>query len=529
VTFPSCQFTSKYYNPNFNPMKNVKVFRPRPWQKELTSYSMEAGRYLQVHAPGGCGKTTWAAYNSVIESIHTKNSRKFLFMAPMTTICDSFAKPVQFTYEGKNIEWDVLYRYGSDPQFQNIRELKKFLSLSVDQKHPMYSAAVTHQGWIHFWGDLKKEEKKKFLQNITIYIDECHHCTEEKTKLGLFLTDVLKLNVSTCKLILMTATMFRGDENDIIPKRYQSRFKSWLLQFEEYMEILQIKEFNFDYIGYDDDPLDLIEGVIRKHRDKKHVIVLPDTGQRFRKDETTFYKYMGRLLTLFHSDRILDLITESKQKHNKEMLKDHPEKFDVIIFASEDPNMIKTGKPDPKSRYARYYTEGPPEYEGGIGKQGVEALKNFVSEGGILVTLNDACGLVIDEFNPPVTNTLEDVSRDKFFCPTSILKLNVNRRSPIGYGLSQETAAVFSRSKAFQTSIPDMEWDRTVVANYPKKDILISGWLLGEETISRKAAVVDVTHKKGHIIMIGVRCQHRAQSHGTYKFLLNAMLYPEID
>jgi hypothetical protein len=219
--------------------------------------------------------------------------------------------------------------------------------------------------------------------------------------------------------------------------------------------------------------------------------------------------------------------------HNKDFKdkKDNPadlkEKFDVIVFASESPDIIKMGKPDPKSRYARYYTEGPPEYEGGIGKQGVEALKTFVSEGGILVTLNDACDLVIEEFKPPVSNTLEGVSREKFFCPTSILKLEVNKKSPISYGIAAETPAVFAGSKAFRTSIPDMEWDRTVVANYPKKDILLSGWLLGEDTLSRRAAVVDVTYKKGHIILIGIRCQHRAQSHGTYKFMLNAMLYPE--
>jgi hypothetical protein len=64
------------------------------------------------------------------------------------------------------------------------------------------------------------------------------------------------------------------------------------------------------------------------------------------------------------------------------------------------------------------------------------------------------------------------------------------------------------------------------VASYPAEDILMSGWLLGENLIARKPALVDVRYKKGHIILIGFRCQHRAQSHGTFKFLLNALLYP---
>jgi glutamine amidotransferase-like uncharacterized protein len=66
------------------------------------------------------------------------------------------------------------------------------------------------------------------------------------------------------------------------------------------------------------------------------------------------------------------------------------------------------------------------------------------------------------------------------------------------------------------------------VASYPEENILLSGWLLGEDMIARKAAVVDVKYKKGHIILIGFRCQFRAQSHGTYKFLLNSLLYPGI-
>lgn len=204
------------------------------------------------------------------------------------------------------------------------------------------------------------------------------------------------------------------------------------------------------------------------------------------------------------------------------------EKYDVIVFASESPEIIKTGKPSPDSPYARYYIEMPPEYEGGIDKEGVDALKEFVEQGGILVTLNEACGLIFKEFKVPARNAIEKVERTKFFCPTSLLKINVDNATPIGYGMPAEAPAMFSDSLAMSTWVPQSgDWDRKVVASYPKDNILLSGWLLGEDVISRKAAVVDAKYKKGHIILIGICCQHRAQSHGTYKFLLNALLYPE--
>jgi len=232
-----------------------------------------------------------------------------------------------------------------------------------------------------------------------------------------------------------------------------------------------------------------------------------------------------------------DLVVPFKTMHNKDFKGTKKEKldlkakYDVIVFADEDPDMIKNGKPSPTSRFARYFRgmNIPPEYEGGIGKEGVDALKTFVEKGGILVTLNSATGLVFKDFEAPVSNALEKVDRTKFFCPTSLLKIKVDNTSPIGYGMPAEAAAMFSSSLAMSTRVPSGEWDRAVVASYPKEDILMSGWLLGEDQIARKAAVVDLKHKKGHIVLIGFRCQHRAQSHGTYKFLLNSLLYPQID
>ncbi len=219
-------------------------------------------------------------------------------------------------------------------------------------------------------------------------------------------------------------------------------------------------------------------------------------------------------------------------KGTKEKKPDLKADFEVIVFADENINTIKgtrpgaggTGGASPTSR--RFQSNMPPEYEGGIGQEGVDALKAFVEKGGILVTLNRACEFAISEFSAPARNALQNVERSQFFCPTSILRIIVDNETPLGYGMPKEAAAMFVNSLALDTFSPPFGWDRKVVASYPEDEVLLSGWLLGEDVITRKAAVVDTKYKDGRVILIGIRCQNRAQSHGTYKFLLNALLYP---
>jgi len=194
--------------------------------------------------------------------------------------------------------------------------------------------------------------------------------------------------------------------------------------------------------------------------------------------------------------------------------------YDVIVFADEDPGIIKSG-----GAAGNY----PPEYEGGIGNEGIEALKAFVEQGGTLVALNESSRLFIKEFSLPARDVLEGVPSSRFFCPKSLLRLKVDNSSPIGFGLPDETAAMFggeSESLAFETRLPgNGDWEVKVVAGYPDDKILIRGGILGEEWLSRRSAVVDFKYLKGHIVLIGFLSQHRAQTHGTYKFLLNAVLY----
>ncbi len=214
---------------------------------------------------------------------------------------------------------------------------------------------------------------------------------------------------------------------------------------------------------------------------------------------------------------------EFKSMFNKDFKnKKLKEQFDVIIIPDMNGDIIKTGKPSGDN--ARFYRPKPPEFEGGIEKEGVENLKLFVEkEGGYLITIGQACNFAIEDFGLRVTNVLKNVKSDDFFCPGSLIRMNVNNSNPIGFGFDAETIGYLSDNIAFATTIPFGQYDRSVVARYPTSSLLKSGFLHGEDYLFRRAAIVDVKQKNGHVILFGFKVQNRHQTFGTFKFLFNAI------
>jgi hypothetical protein len=199
--------------------------------------------------------------------------------------------------------------------------------------------------------------------------------------------------------------------------------------------------------------------------------------------------------------------------------------YDVIVIPDMSKEVIVEGKRKPDEGEMKYFVDLPPEYSGGIGKEGVKNLKEFVEQGGTLVALASACDFVVDEFNVPVVNTLAKTKSDEFNCPGSLLRAYVDTSHPVTYGLTNEIAAFVGQRIAFQTVPPAADITRSVLAWYPDddKDVLLSGWINGAERLQRRAAVVALTLGKGKIVLLGFRVQHRAQTEGTFKLLFNAI------
>jgi hypothetical protein len=167
----------------------------------------------------------------------------------------------------------------------------------------------------------------------------------------------------------------------------------------------------------------------------------------------------------------------------------------------------------------------PPEYRSGFGAEGVKALQGFVQKGGTLVTFGQAGDLPIQRFGLPLRNVVAGLPSKEFWAPGSTLRVRFDPRHPLAYGMPEEGLALFlAGCQAYEVTSTETSQDVEIYSTYIDRDILQSGWLLGEERIAKKAAAVAVKHGSGRVVLIGFRPQHRDQTHGTFKLVFNALL-----
>jgi hypothetical protein len=191
------------------------------------------------------------------------------------------------------------------------------------------------------------------------------------------------------------------------------------------------------------------------------------------------------------------------------------QKVDVIILPDQQPRDILDGYGESKAIR--------PEYRGGIGDEGLQALKAFVAEGGTLVTLGSGCDLAIQKWPIPVRNLKRGLTRDQHYAPGTIVRIQVDTATQLGYGVPAETYGFYNNSPFFELTDGFLSQQAFAIARYPNTDIVASGWLRGEELMAGHAAVVQVEMNPGRIVLFGLRPQHRAQTQATFPMLFNAL------
>ncbi len=202
------------------------------------------------------------------------------------------------------------------------------------------------------------------------------------------------------------------------------------------------------------------------------------------------------------------------------------ERLDLLIFSDQEASQIIEG-----------HAVGtvPPDYVGGIGDEGIVALRDFVREGGRLLCNNRSCDLPIEHFGLPVKDVLEGVPADSFNCPGALLKADFRTSHPMASGMPERGMVFFSSGRVFTVEAPPeggeggpigpTQMSVEVVATYPDEPLLLSGWMIGDDRIRGKAAALDISMGDGKVLAFGFNVHNRGQARSTTRLLFNALWY----
>lgn len=210
-------------------------------------------------------------------------------------------------------------------------------------------------------------------------------------------------------------------------------------------------------------------------------------------------------------------------------------RFEVILFPSQgrgsEGRDIFTGidprhGPLPYTRTPEYPTHGYPDatqdMTGGMDYEGLVALRDFVEQGGTLITLGSATTLPV-EFG--LARGVSLAEPEGLFVPGSIVRGDsANTANPVLYGYPADSIPLFHQFGPY-LSVDD-RLEETVVLRYAAADSLfLSGLAREPEGLAGEPALVILPVGEGHLVLFGFDPLHRYQTHGMFALVWNAILH----
>ena len=213
-------------------------------------------------------------------------------------------------------------------------------------------------------------------------------------------------------------------------------------------------------------------------------------------------------------------------------------KYDLIIFPSDVGTPLGAGgavvaggaaesEPAPAlpAEYARMQGAYSPVRIG-------PPLRRFVEEGGTIVAVGPSSMALAQLFQLPVTSHLLEKGEDgiskalppeKYYVPGSILRIAVDGSAPVAHGIPSQVNVLFDNSPVFALR-PDAHLKGVrALGWFDSPSPLRSGWAYGQSYLEGGVAMIQARVAAGQLFLFGPEITFRAQPHGTFKFLFNAI------
>jgi hypothetical protein len=178
--------------------------------------------------------------------------------------------------------------------------------------------------------------------------------------------------------------------------------------------------------------------------------------------------------------------------------------------------------------------EIPVEYRAQLGRvtadRTIPQIRAFVENGGTVIALSDSAMNLAQQLKLPIENHLVEngapIPRAKYFVPGSVLSAKVDTTYPLAAGMTERTDVFFDNSPVFKLAPGADAAGVRAFAWFDSPTPLRSGWAWGQKYLDGGVLAVDVPLGKGHVVLYGPEILQRAQPHGTFKLLFNALYAP---
>ncbi|MFC0205727.1 M14 family zinc carboxypeptidase [Novosphingobium soli] len=211
--------------------------------------------------------------------------------------------------------------------------------------------------------------------------------------------------------------------------------------------------------------------------------------------------------------------------------------FDVIILPNQGRStkdivfdLPMQGKPLPYTKTEKYRFSGDygasEDIRGGMGLEGLMALRQFVEQGGTLITTGNASAVPV-QFGLVDDITTSAPPKD-FYAPGPIVSAKVLKpESPIFYGYQGDLVdAKMPVRWADNTlyAVPERLKGEVLMEFPGGKAGVMSGFMREAEAVKDRPAIINVPRGNGRILMFATNPIWRWQNFGEFRMLYNAML-----
>jgi superfamily II DNA or RNA helicase len=219
---------------------------------------LKGKQYSIINSPPGSGKSTAVEFLGV-DHLENNPTLKIIIIVPQTQIGSSFRDcNLQFE-DGKRIQWKI----GNDYCLGNKNGISKSIVSFMINPAPKSSIMsrvllTTHQSFVFAY-----KKCPSVFNNFLLVIDEAHRIqTDEESniedrifenEMGKIVARFLDDEKSDVRLLLTTATYFRGNKMAIIPHRHIGKFVKYLVPYHEYLRTCKhLRYLGIDFIEYND-------------------------------------------------------------------------------------------------------------------------------------------------------------------------------------------------------------------------------------------------------------------------------------